>query len=141
MIDSAFELHQQLSKDCVVVDDLPLSRVLLLNDSNYPWLILVPRRENIREIFQLEQVDQNQLLVESSAVAAAMMSYFNADKMNVATLGNRVPQLHMHHIVRYQNDSAWPDPVWGAVPAVTYSDLALEKRVEQIRQLLMACQG
>ncbi len=115
-----FELHPQLAKDCVVVDDLPLSRVLLLNDSNYPWLILVPLRENISEIFQLEVADQRQLSTESNAVAKAMASYFNADKMNVAALGNVVPQLHVHIVGRRREEFAWPGPVWGSGEAVPY---------------------
>ncbi|MEE8058367.1 MAG: HIT domain-containing protein [Pseudomonadales bacterium] len=135
-----FALHPQLAKDCVVVIDLPLSQVLLLNDSHYPWTILVPRRENIREIFQLEVEDQRQLLTESSVVSAAMAAYFNADKMNVAALGNMVPQLHVHHIVRCQNDPAWPNPVWGAVAANPYSDKNLQARVQELRQLLANCE-
>ncbi len=131
-----FELHQQLAKDCVFAGDLPLCQVLLLNDSHYPWLILVPRRENVREIFQLELVDQNQLLTESSAVGAAMNEYFNADKMNVAALGNMVPQLHIHHIARYKNDVAWPSPVWGAVAAKPYTEEELYQRLTEVRQLL-----
>ncbi len=131
-----FELHPQLAKDCVVVENFPLSQVLLLNDSHYPWLILVPRRENAREIFQLTVEDQGQLLIESSHVAETMAEYFNADKMNVAALGNMVPQLHVHHIVRYKNDVAWPKPVWGAVPATPFSAEKLQGRAQEFRQLL-----
>ena len=134
-----FELHPQLVKDCVVVDDLPLSRVLLCNDSHYPWLILVPRREQIQEIFQLQAVDQHQLLTESSAIAAAMAQYYKADKMNVAAIGNKVSQLHLHHVVRYRNDIAWPAPVWGAVAALPYSDKTLAERLRQMRRLLSSC--
>ena len=105
-----FELHPQLAKDCIEVGDFPLSKVLLLNDSHYPWVVLVPRRENIDEIFQLSHEDQRQLLAESSTLSEAMATYFKADKMNVAALGNKVPQLHLHHIVRYKTDVSWPNP-------------------------------
>lgn len=125
-VTNMFELHPQLAKDCVEVRDFPLSKVLLLNDSNYPWIILVPRRDNVGEIFQLSGEDQRQLLAESSALCEAMATYFKADKMNVAALGNRVPQLHLHHIVRYKNDASWPNPVWGAVGAKPYNKTELD---------------
>ena len=121
-----FELHPQLAKDCVVVGDFPLCRILLNKDANYPWFILVPRRENIREIFELCEADQQQLLWESSYFSKQIYPLFNADKLNVAALGNMVPQLHVHHIVRYQNDAAWPGPVWGHVAAIEYEKEKLD---------------
>lgn len=127
-----FELHPQLAKDCVVLGDFPLTRVLLNRDANYPWFILVPRRENIREIFELSVADQQQLLWESSYFSKHIYRLFNADKLNVAALGNMVPQLHVHHVVRYQCDAAWPGPVWGAVAPLEYST---EKLVEIRHQL------
>jgi diadenosine tetraphosphate (Ap4A) HIT family hydrolase len=132
-----FELHPQLAKDCVVLGDFELSTVLLSKDSNYPWLILVPRRNGIKEIFELQPVDQVQLLSESSALSAALYAYFNADKMNVAALGNMVPQLHIHHIVRYQTDPAWPSPVWGAVAFVPYTAVEQRERVQRVQELLL----
>lgn len=131
-----FELHPQLAADCEWVGDLSLNRVLLLNDKNYPWLILVPMRENIREIFQLSTADQRQLLAESSAVAELMYENFNAEKMNVAALGNMVPQLHIHHVARYQSDPAWPGPVWGAVTAIPYSEEEMHSRLTSLREWL-----
>ena len=128
-----FELHPQLAKDCEVIGDLPLCRVLLNKDGLYPWLILVPRQENIREAFQLTPQNQQQLMVESNAVSSLMMGLFAADKMNVAALGNMVPQLHIHHIARYKTDKAWPNPVWGYAPAELYSEHALEKMLGQLR--------
>jgi len=122
-----FELHPQLAKDCVVLGDFPLTRVLLNKDGNYPWFILVPKRDNIREIFELSEADQQQLLWESSYFSKQIYNLFNADKLNVAALGNMVPQLHVHHIVRYQADAAWPGPVWGAVAAVEYQIDRLEE--------------
>jgi diadenosine tetraphosphate (Ap4A) HIT family hydrolase len=128
-----FELHPQLAKDCEVVGDLPLTRVLLNRDSLYPWLILVPRREAIGEIFQLSIADQQQLLQESSLVGEMMMAKFQADKLNVAALGNMVPQLHIHHIARYKNDKAWPNPVWGFATAERYEQAALQVLLEELR--------
>ena len=131
-----FELHPQLANGGKIIIDLPLCQVLLVNDSLYPWLILVPRREGISEAFQLKMADQDQLSKESCLVAKVMAGFFNADKMNIAALGNVVPQLHVHHIVRYRNDPAWPKPVWGEVVAVPYEYLEFEDRVQKMRQLL-----
>ncbi len=121
-----FELHPQLAKDCLVLGDFPLTQVLLNKDANYPWFILVPKRANIREIFELSETDQQQLLWESSYFSKQIYDLFNADKLNVAALGNMVPQLHVHHIVRYKTDVAWPGPVWGAKPAIEYQSDSLE---------------
>lgn len=115
-------LHPQLEKDCFVLGQFPLCTLLLLNDANYPWFILVPQREGITEIHQLSDEDQQQLMRESSQLAAVIEKAFNADKINVAALGNMVPQLHIHHIVRYKTDPAWPVPVWGKVEAIPYLD-------------------
>ena len=110
-----FELHPQLARDCHLVGDLTLCRVLLMDDANYPWTILVPRRDSVREICELSEADQLQLMRESSQLARAMQTLFHPDKLNIAALGNRVPQLHLHHVARTTNDPAWPDPVWGRV--------------------------
>lgn len=119
---SDFELHPQLALDCFLVTDLQLSRVLLMNDSNYPWCILVPRENDIREVYELSAESQEVLAGESAQLSRVMMDLFAGYKMNVAALGNMVPQLqlHVHHIVRRQNDPAWPKPVWGCVAAVPY---------------------
>ncbi len=122
-----FELHPRLAQDTLVIGDFPLCRLLLMNDVNYPWFILVPRRAEIREIFELEQRDQRQLLDESSHLSQILNTIFQADKLNIAALGNMVPQLHIHHIVRYQNDQAWPNPVWGLFPAQPYTERALQE--------------
>ena len=131
-----FELHPQLAKDCIEVGDFPLSKVLLLNDSHYPWVVLVPRRENIDEIFQLSHEDQCQLLTESGTLSEAMATYFKADKMNVAALGNKVPQLHLHHIVRYKNDVSWPNPIWGAVAAKPYNKTELDDLIAILQSII-----
>jgi len=115
-------LHKQLEKDCIVLGQLDLCAVLLMPDANYPWLILVPQRQDISEIYQLSDADQQQLMRESSQISRLLVGLFEPDKINVAALGNMVPQLHVHHVVRYKTDAAWPAPVWGAVPAKKYND-------------------
>jgi diadenosine tetraphosphate (Ap4A) HIT family hydrolase len=108
-----FELHPRLKADTFALGDFPLCRLLLMNDAQYPWCILVPRREGAREIYRLHEQDQQQLLRESAQLSRAMMDAFSGHKLNVAALGNVVPQLHVHHIVRFPGDAAWPGPVWG----------------------------
>jgi diadenosine tetraphosphate (Ap4A) HIT family hydrolase len=130
-----FKLHPQLEKDCEIIGDYPLCRLLLLNDRQYPWVILVPRREGITESFQLNAQDQLQLQKESTNVLAAMAQHFNADKMNVAALGNVVPQLHVHHIARFKIDPVWPKPVWGVLPSVAYATDEIEKSLANLQQL------
>ena len=120
------EIHPRLAADCIVLGRFPLSRLLLMNDSNYPWFILVPDREGIREIYQLGDADRSQLLRESCTLAEFLMRHFAGDKLNLAALGNQVPQLHLHHIVRYQSDPAWPAPVWGRQPPVAYTPQAVD---------------
>jgi diadenosine tetraphosphate (Ap4A) HIT family hydrolase len=123
-----FALHPQFAADTIDLGQLPLCRVLLMNDANYPWLILVPQRPNLREIFELDETDQQQLMRESSLVARSMSDLFKADKINIAALGNRVPQLHIHHIARYLTDPTWPASVFGAHPARVYPSTILTQR-------------
>jgi diadenosine tetraphosphate (Ap4A) HIT family hydrolase len=127
-----FQLHPQLEADTVLVGRFPLSLLLLSRDANYPWCILVPQREGMEEIFQLDSADQQQLLHESCLLAETLAALFAANKINVATIGNMVPQLHMHHVARFKSDAAWPRPVWGAVDAVAYPEDMLAHRVEGI---------
>ena len=115
-----FQLHPQFEKDTISLGRFKLCRLLLMNDANYPWFILVPERENIREIHELDDTDRRQLGDESAQLARALMAVFKPDKLNIAALGNQVPQLHIHHIVRYTHDAAWPTPVWGKVPPRPY---------------------
>ena len=115
-----FVLDPRLRQDTIALGRFPLSLLLMMNDRTYPWLILVPQRTGIREIFELDPADQQQLLRESSHLAATLAAHFHPDKLNIATLGNIVPQLHLHHVVRYQCDPAWPAPVWGKTPPVPY---------------------
>ncbi|AVO60822.1 HIT family protein [Pseudomonas chlororaphis] len=127
-----FALDPRLQQDTLPIGDFPLCRLLLSNDSNYPWFILVPRREDISELFQLDDADQQQLWRETTALAELLKDSFDADKLNVATLGNVVSQLHMHVIVRKRDDGAWPAPVWGKLPAKPYS----AEQVAAIRERL-----
>ncbi|MGB0449584.1 MAG: HIT domain-containing protein [Porticoccaceae bacterium] len=127
-----FQLHPQLEADTVLVGRFPLSLLLLSRDANYPWCILVPQRDGMQEIYQLDSADQLQLLHESSLLAETLAALFAADKINVATIGNMVPQLHMHHVARFKSDAAWPRPIWGAVEAVAYPEDMLAHRVERI---------
>ena len=130
---STFQLHPQLAADCFVVCDLTLCRLLMMNDKNYPWFILVPMREGLREAYELSEVDQIQLNKESTQLACTLMMLFNGKKMNVAALGNVVPQLHIHHIVRFEGDASWPKPVWGQVPKVLYSEAEAQARIAKIK--------
>ena len=134
-------LHPQLQKDCFILGRFELSLLLLLNDSQYPWFILVPQREDISEIHHLSPADQQILMQESSMLASAVETAFAADKMNIAALGNVVPQLHIHHIARYTTDIAWPKPVWGAFPAKPYTDEELMIVKQHIQSHLPTLQG
>lgn len=133
---SDFALHPRLAADTFPVGDLPLCRVLLMNDAQYPWCVLVPRRENAREIYLLEEADQLQLWRESARLSRALMQAFSGHKLNVAALGNVVPQLHLHHIVRYPGDPAWPGPVWGRHPPKPYADAQRGERIAALRAAL-----
>lgn len=133
-------LHDQLKQDCFVLGRFSLSALLLMNDSRYPWFILVPQREGIREIYQLSEADQQQLIHESSLLAACIEKEFKADKINIAALGNVVPQLHIHHIVRYRTDPVWPAPVWGKMPATAYSEQDIASLCARIPTLFGAAE-
>jgi diadenosine tetraphosphate (Ap4A) HIT family hydrolase len=135
-VRAMFALDPRLQQDTLPIGDFPLCRLLLSNDSNYPWFILVPRREDISEIFQLGVADQQQLWQESTALAQLLKDAFDADKMNVAALGNVVSQLHMHVIVRKHEDAAWPAPIWGKHPAKPYSAEQVAAIRERLRLVL-----
>lgn len=127
MSDQAFTLHPQLAADCVVLDEWPLCQVLLMNDRNYPWLILVPQREGLKELIDLAPEDYQQFWLESAQLSLLIEDMFHPDKLNVAALGNVVSQLHVHHIGRFEDDNAWPAPVWGVAPAEPYTTDEIEK--------------
>ncbi|HSW14103.1 MAG TPA: HIT domain-containing protein [Solimonas sp.] len=128
----SFTLHPRLNADCFVAGDWPLSRLLLMNDSQYPWFILVPRRDEIREIHELDASDQTQLFRESMILSRALVQAFRGDKLNIGALGNVVPQLHLHHIVRFTSDVAWPAPVWGRHPPKPYGEAEALAQIERL---------
>jgi len=128
-----FDLHPQLASDAVPVCDLPLSRVLASRDATYPWLILVPRRAGISEIIDLDEADRATLMREIADVSHVLKGVTACDKLNVAAIGNMVPQLHVHVVARRRGDPAWPRPVWGAGPPSGYEADALERFVAAVR--------
>lgn len=128
-----YKLHPRLVEDTFCLGRFTLCDVLLMNDTRYPWVILVPRRDDINEVYQLDESDQQQLMIESSFVASKLAALVHADKMNVAMLGNIVPQLHIHHVARYKIDETWPAPVWGKGEARPYSEQERESVCQQLR--------
>ncbi len=131
-----FQLDPVLRRDSILVGNLPLCELRLINDAQFPWFILVPRRNNITEIYQLVDEDKQQLMAESCLLAETLHDAFTATKLNVAALGNQVPQLHIHHIVRYDTDSCWPGPIWGKFPAVPYDKEKLAEILQKVQVLL-----
>ncbi len=122
-----FQLDDRLERDTVKLVAWPLSDVLLMNDCQYPWVILVPRRPGVSEIYQLSESDQQQLLKESVFLGEQLMAAYSGEKLNVAALGNVVNQLHVHHVIRFAGDKAWPGPVWGKFPAEPYTAIERSK--------------
>jgi diadenosine tetraphosphate (Ap4A) HIT family hydrolase len=131
---AAWSLHKQLTQDTIDIGDLPLCRVLVIKDANYPWLLLVPRREGAVEIIDLDEVEQAQLMTEVSRVARALKEITKCDKLNIAALGNVVPQLHVHVIARRTNDAAWPRPVWGVVPPLAHDAGEVQNFISALRR-------
>ena len=132
----SFQLHPRLQQDSLAVGQFNLSELRLINDSQYPWFILIPKRTEISEIYQLSELEQQQLQQESSLLAKTLADLFNADKMNIAAIGNMVPQLHIHHIVRYKTDIAWPAPVWGKFDAAPYHKQQAEEIIDRLKTVL-----
>ena len=132
----AWSLHPRLEQDTAPVGDLPLSRLLVHNDANYPWLLLVPRRPEAREIIDLDEADRLQLMAEIAMASRALKAVTRCDKLNVAAIGNVVPQLHLHVLARRRDDAAWPKPVWGTVPARAYDLAERERFVAALRREL-----
>ena len=137
----SFTLHPQLMADTTILGDLPLSRILLAKEALGPWLILVPRYDALREIHHLSEQDQQQLMRESSAIAALLEQDYQAEKINIGALGNLVPQLHIHHIARFSNDIAWPGPVWGNTKGIQRSEEVQQALAEELRQELSNIAG
>ena len=137
----AFTLHPQLAADTLdlgTVTPNGLCRLLLMNDATYPWFILVPQINNIREICELTTKQRSQLWAESHTLSLALQTAFKPHKLNIAALGNMVPQLHIHHVARYTTDPAWPAPVWGRLPAVVYDEVVRKQVIAALQQALTA---
>ncbi|MFA5984870.1 MAG: HIT domain-containing protein [Methylococcaceae bacterium] len=132
----SFQLHPQLQRDCIALGEFQLCQLLVVNDSQYPWFMLVPQKPEIKEIFQLSPAERAVLMEESCTLAENLKIMFQGDKINIAAIGNLVPQLHIHHVVRYQTDNAWPAPIWGKFPAIPYSPMQLTDLSMKVRQQL-----
>src|SRR5450759_1110971 len=129
-----WSLHPQLAQDTVPVGDLPLARVLLASDANYPWLILVPRRPGLTEIIDLDENAQVQLMGEIAVAARVLKSITECEKLNIAAIGNVVAQLHVHVVARRHSDAAWPKPVWGAAPPAAYNAIVRDGLIGALRR-------
>ena len=134
--EASWTLDPRLAQDSIALGDLPLSRVLLMDDANYPWLILVPRRPDLVELIDLDDSGQATLMVEIARTARALKDITACDKLNVAALGNTVRQLHVHVIARRAGDAAGPRPVWGTVPARPYAGAQREQLASSLRDAL-----
>lgn len=131
-----FEVSPRLAADTVAVIDWTLSRVLLMDDRRFPWLILVPRREGLRELHDLDPADRARLVEEISRASTALSRAFKPDKINVGLLGNLVPQLHVHIVARRRDDPAWPGPVWGAGERLPYRAAERVAQLDAVRAAL-----
>ncbi|GLR70223.1 HIT domain-containing protein [Agaribacter marinus] len=133
-----FKLHPQLEKDSEFVLDLDVCQLRLINEANYPWLVLIPRLNGIVELSDLSETEYTQTMLESRAIELAMIRLFEPVKMNIAAIGNMVPQLHIHHVARYKNDKAWPAPIWGKHPMQAYDNNSKVLRIQTIKKELLA---
>jgi diadenosine tetraphosphate (Ap4A) HIT family hydrolase len=128
-----FVLDERLKKDSHDIGSMKLCKLLLAADSRFPWFILVPQRAQITEIHQLSPDDTISLMIESNAVSRMIEAEFKADKINIAALGNVVPQLHVHHIARFKTDPAWPSPIWGVGAPEAYKPAELESLIQRVK--------
>jgi len=128
-----FELHPTLKADTHIIGEFPLCLALLMNNSHVPWVILVPKRVGLRELYELSATDQQLAFAESLTVSQALMAEFKGDKLNTAAIGNMVAQLHLHHIVRFRHDPVWPQPVWGNLAAKPYTKTTCQQMLKRLR--------
>jgi len=133
-----FKLDSQLQNDTFFIKDLKLCQVLLMNNSLYPWVILVPKKANLVEIIDLSKEEQILLMEEIALVSKALKSHLNPKKLNVANLGNMVSQLHIHIIARFENDPSFPKPVWG-LGSKSYEEQELKKVIEWMDREIVSC--
>jgi diadenosine tetraphosphate (Ap4A) HIT family hydrolase len=131
-----FSLHERLRADTIELTRWPLSIVLLMNVRHWPWLVLVPRRADVREIHDLQETDQHALTAEIVRASRTLTELVQPHKINIAALGNVVPQLHVHVIARFTDDAAWPKAVWGAVPPEPYPAAELQQKVTSFQRAL-----
>ncbi len=132
----AFTLHPRLESDTSLIGELSLCMVLLNKDASVPWVILVPKVDRVREIHHLSLQDQQQFLLESQLVNRSLEKLFMPDKLNFGSLGNLVPQLHIHHVVRYISDEAWPGSIWGNTAGKQRNEAEQEQLITLIRKEL-----
>lgn len=132
----SFALDPRLAADTHAIGELPLSRLLLMDDARFPWLILVPRIAGARELVDLDAADRNRLLTELAEVGRVLETLLRPDKLNIAALGNVVSQLHVHLIARYTSDALWPEAVWGRGERVAYEREPRERRIAELRSAL-----
>ncbi len=131
-----FELHPRLAADSLYITDLAFCRLLLMNDERFPWIILVPRKAQVSEIFELTPSEQQALLLETITLSKLFKNLYQADKLNIASIGNIVPQLHVHIIARFIGDKAWPTPVWGFQKPIPYSVQKSEETITEIKRII-----
>ena len=130
--DVAFALDPRLQAETQRIGDLPFTRVLLMDDARFPWLILVPRIAGLRELIELSQTDQQRLLDDVNRAAHVLHAIEKPDKLNIAMLGNVVPQFHVHVIARFERDAAWPKPVWGVGERIPYTTQELRRYADEL---------
>jgi diadenosine tetraphosphate (Ap4A) HIT family hydrolase len=136
-LKSEFILHPQLKNDTFFIGSLPLCDLRLMNDSRYPWLILIPRVPEVTDMTDLSAEERAKLTEEINYAAAILKAYYDPDRLNIAMLGNVVPQLHCHLVARFETDFAWPKPVWGPGEAVPYTKEEREKVIALLHKLLL----
>lgn len=128
----SFQLHPTLDADTHLISAIGDCQILLMDDARFPWLILVPQASDVRELYELSEQQQQQTYRAILRISKTLAQHTHADKMNVAALGNQVPQLHIHIIARYQTDAAWPGPVWGVGQVERYSKIELEQTMASL---------
>jgi len=139
---SSFTLDHRLDESSLFIEDWPLCRVALKNDTTWPWLYLVPRHDGIREIYELTTADQAQLVKEISLASRALKELYQPDKINTAALGNMVPQLHIHVFARFKNDPAWPKPVWAVQQdEIPYTEKTARTEIEKLKNCFGRLKG
>ncbi|NNN43298.1 MULTISPECIES: HIT domain-containing protein [Vibrio] len=131
-----FKLHPQLEQDTDIIGQFPLCLALLHKDSAAPWVILVPQKNQLKELHHLSMQEQQQFLLESQAISQALEALFQPDKLNLGALGNIVPQLHVHHIARFATDCAWPGPIWGNTQGIQRSSQEQHHMLQKLRAIL-----